>query len=207
MWGLDESTIVLLVAVAVAAAIALVVLGIRRMGKRRLETLGPAFDLGTARIPGALSTGVAGLYQGYSCHYTIEQRSQYSPGGATLRVSASSPLQWAVTKQDVGSRLMTQIGILKDVAIGDAELDAQFRFSGSDAASLISVFGQDRTRSSLRALCDTENFASVTVRNRRADIKWAPRNPTLDDNPDALRSRLAGAVDLLAACGIPPAMG
>lgn len=207
MSGLDESTIVLLVAVAVAAALALVVVGIRRAGQRRLETLGPAFELGTARVSGALSTGVAGLYKGYTCQYTVEQRSQYTPGGATLRVSASSPLQWAVSRQDMGSRLMTQIGLLKNVAIGDVELDARLRFSGSDAASLVSVFGLERTRSPLRGLSDTENFASVTVRNQRVDVKWAPRNPSLDDNPDALRRRLAGAIDLLTACGIPPAMG
>lgn len=207
MAGFDESTVVLLVGIAVAAGLALIVLGVRRAGRRRLEVLGPAFELGTARVAGTLSTSVEGLFQGYSCRYSVEQRSQYSPGGASLRVAASSPLQWIVAKQDMGSRLMTQIGLLKDVPVGDDELDRRLRFAGTDADNLVSVFGQERTRNALRSLSDTENFASVTVRTHRVDVKWSPSNPGLDDDPDGLRSRLVAAVNLLVACGVPPAMG
>ena len=102
---------------------------------------------------------------------------------------------------------MTQIGLLKDVTVGDEELDGRLRFSGADATTLVSLFGQDRTRAALRTLSGTENFASVAVRDRRVDVKWAPRRPDLDDEPDALRLRLAAAIDLLAACGFPPTMG
>ncbi len=207
MFGLDEPTVFLLAGLAVAAVIALVVAAVRRVGRRRLETFGPAFELGTARVPGALSTSVEGLFLGYTCRYTIEQRSQYSPGGAALRIAASSPQQWTASKQDLGSRLMTQIGLFKDVTVGDQELDRRLRFSGADATTLVSLFGQERTRVALRSLSGTENFASIAVRDRRVDVKWAPRKPDLDDEPDALRLRLAAAIDLLAACGFPPAMG
>ena len=207
MFGLDESTFFLVIGFAIAAVIALVVVAVRRAGQRRLESLGPAFELGTARVPGALSTSVEGVYQGFTCRYTIEQRSQYSPGGATLRIGSASTQQWTASKQDLGSRLMTQIGLLKDVAIGDQELDSRLRFSGADATSLLSLFGQERTRAALRTLSNTENFASVAVRNQRVDVKWAPRKPELDDDPGALRLRLAASVDLLAACGLPPSMG
>lgn len=207
MFGFDEPPIFVLAGIALAAVIGLVLVAVRRAGRRRLERFGPAFELGTARLPSALSSSIEGLHQGYTCRYTIEQRSQYSPGGATLRIAASSPLRWTASKQDIGSRLMTQIGLLKNVAIGDEELDERLRFSGADATSLVSLFGQERTRSALRTLSSTENFASVSVRDRRIDVKWAPRKPDLDDAPDALQHRLGVAVDLLAACGFPPAMG
>ena len=45
------------------------------------------------------------------------------------------------------------------------------------------------------------------VRAARADLKWSPRRPELDENPETLRRRLSAAVDLLAACGCPPLMG
>ena len=207
MFGLDDSTIFFIIAIGATAVIALIVAAIRSAGRRRLELLGPAFELGTARVPGALSTSVEGVFQGYTCRCTIEQRSQYSPGGAALRILASSPLQWNAAKQDIGSRLMAQIGLLKDVMIGDEELDEKLRFSGSDEASMLTVFGQEHTREALRELAGSDNFASITVRNQRVDIKWAPRKPELDDDPDALRRRLTVAVDLLAACGYPPLMG
>jgi hypothetical protein len=207
MFGLDDSTLFLIIGFGAAAVIALAIAATRSAGRRRLELLGPAFELGTARTPGGLSTAVEGVYQGYTCRYSIEQRSQYSPGGATIRVPASSPLQWTAAKQDVGSRLMTQIGLLKDVMIGDDELDSALRFSGSDEASMRTVFGQRRTREALRSLAASEGFASVTVRNERADFKWAPRKPELDESPDELRRRLTLAIELMSACSYPPLMG
>jgi hypothetical protein len=206
MFGLDDSTIFFLIGIGVSAAAVLIVVATRKAGQRRLEQLGPAFELGTATLSGGLSTGVEGIYQGYTCRYTIEQRSQYSPGGATLRIGASSPLQWTASKADMGSRLMTSLGILKDVDIGDEELDERLRFAGSDQTSLLTVFGQTRTRESLRELSRSKNFGSVTVRDRQTEIKWAPRDPELDDNPDILRQRLTMATDLLAACAYPPSM-
>jgi hypothetical protein len=206
MFGLDETTVFFIIGVGAAAVIALIIAATRMAGRRRLELLGPAFELGTARTPGGLSTAVEGIFQGYTCRYTIEQRSQYSPGGAAIRIPASSPVQWTASKQDMGSRLMVQIGILKDFSIGDQELDEKLRFSGSDETALLSVFGQQRTRAALRALADSEHFASITVRSDRVDAKWAPRKPELDDSPEALRQRLTMTVEVLAACGYPPLM-
>ena len=205
MFGFDDTTIFFLFGIGGAAAVTLIVVVSRKAGRDRLERLGPAFELGTARLPGALSSSVEGIYLGYSCRYTIEQRSQYSQGGATLRVGAMSPLHWNASKADMGSRLMTNLGFLKDVEIGDEELDERLRFSGGDQTSLLTVFGQTRTREALRELVRSENFASVTVRDQRSEFN-ASRHPELDDDPDALRQRLAKAVDLLAACSYPPTM-
>lgn len=206
MFGFDESTAFFIIGLGVAAAVALIIFVSRRAGQKRLEQLGPAFELGTAKLPGGLSSSVEGIYLGYTCRYAIEQRSQYSPGGATLRVGAASPLHWSASKADIGSRLMTNLGILKDVEIGDAELDELLRFSGSDRTSLLTVFGQTRTREALRELVRSENFASIVVRDRRSEIKWTPRHPELDEDPNAVRLRLAKATDVLAACSYPPTM-
>jgi len=71
----------------------------------------------------------------------------------------------------------------------------------------MSLLGQERARTALRALAETEGFTAVSVRVRRVTIAWSPRRPELDENPEALRRRLSAAVDLLAACGCPPLMG
>jgi len=204
---LDPTTIVMLVTVAIVALVALVVAVARAQARRLFDTLAPAFELGTARRVGLVPPSVEGLYQGYTCRYGIEQRSQYSPGGANLRIRLSSPLGWSASVQDTGSRLLVSVGILKDLAIGDDELDQRLRFAGSDASALSSLLGQQRTRTALRSLADTEGFASVTVRPDRVDVKWAPRHPELDEDPDVLRRRMSAAIDLLAACGYPPMMG
>jgi hypothetical protein len=204
---IDDTTLTLLATGAVLAIASILIVYFRRSSRQRSEKLAPAFELGTTRMVGPFGTAMAGLYHGYNCRYTIEHASQYSPGGATLRLDASSPLQWAASKEDAGARLMIRMGILKDVQIGDQYLDQRLRFSGGDTPSLMGVFGQTGTRSAMRALVDTDNFSSVTVRNDRVLVKWTPRRVELDENPDVLRARLDAARGLLEACGYPPRLG
>jgi hypothetical protein len=187
---IDDTTLMTLVAAGVLAIVAIGLALMRRHSQHLLDRLAPAF-----------------LFQGYSCRYRIEQRSQYSPGGATLRVRAASPLRWSASRNDAASRLLASIGILRDLAIGDEELDNRLRLSAGDAPMLMSLLGQQRTRAALRALAGTEGFASISVRTGRADLKWSPRRAELDEDPTVLRHRLGAAVDLLAACGCAPLMG
>lgn len=204
---IDDPMVVIALTVGATLLVIVVVLLLRRGGRRRLETLAPAFELGTTRVSGPFGYSIEGLYRGYPCRYSIEQRSQYSPGGATLRVHAISHQQWSAGIKDVGSQLMVRVGILKDYQIGDSELDEQLRFSSTDQAVVMTVFAAEATRGAIRTLSRSENFSSVTVRPDRADIKWNPRNQDLDENPDVVRSRLAAATALLAACGYPPQIG
>jgi hypothetical protein len=199
-----------IIAVLVVAGVVVVVLiaaALRRAARRRLEPLAVAFELGTTRLGGPLVNSIEGLFQGYSCRYTLESASQYNPGGATLRLNATSPLQWSAGVEDLGSRLMVRVGILRDVEIGDEELDRRLRLSSSDEMGLKSALGQERSRNALRALSQSENFNSVTVRPDRVDVKWTPRRPKLDENPEVLRLRLAESVELLTACGYSPRIG
>ncbi|MEJ2582520.1 MAG: hypothetical protein P8127_12935, partial [Acidobacteriota bacterium] len=63
----------------------------------------------------------------------------------------------------------------------------------------------EAVREALRALTMSENFESVHVHPDRIDIRWSPRVRRLDENPDALRTRLELVTTLLTACGYPPA--
>jgi len=197
-------TALMLIAAGILAIVAIGLVLMRRHSQRLHDRLAPAFDLGTTRRASSLPPAVEGLVQGYTCRYGIEQRSQYSAGGATLRIRAASPLRWRASRKDAASRLLASIGLLRDLAVGDEELDTRLRLSAGDAPMLMSLLGQQRTRAALRTLADTEGFASISVRAARADLKWSPRRPELDEDPTVLRRRLGAAVDLLAACGCPP---
>jgi hypothetical protein len=204
---IDDTALMTLIATGILAVVAIGLILMRRHAQRLHDRLAPAFELGTSRRASTVPPAVEGLFQGYTCRYGIEQRSQYSAGGATLRIRASSPLKWSASRKGIGSAVLASIGILKDIAIGDEELDARLRLSAGDAPMLMSLLGQQRTRAALRSLADTEGFASISVRAARADLKWSPRRPEVDENPEVLRRRLSAAVDLLAACGCPPLMG
>jgi hypothetical protein len=195
----------LVAAIVVIAVVAIVVT--RRNAGRRLEKLAPAFEFGTTRSVGMLGASVEGLFLGYTCRYTIETPSQYNPGGATLRLGATNTLQWSSAVEDFGSRLMARFGIVKDIQIGDAELDGLLRFSSGDEIALVGLFGQERPRTAMRRLATGEAFSSITVRADRVEVKWAPRRPELDEEPEPVRSRLEQVIDLLLVSGSSPTMG
>jgi hypothetical protein len=203
----DDPMVVVALAVGAAVLAIAVVMALRRRGLRRMEALAPAFELGTARVGGPFGYSIDGLYQGYSCRYSIEQRSQYTPGGGNLRIRAISQQEWSVGIRDMGSQLMVRVGILKDFPIGDAELDERLRFSGADQTVVMSVFAADAVREAARTLAGTQNFSSVTVRPDRVEIKWKPSNPDVDQSSDVVRTRLAAAIALMTACGYPPQIG
>lgn len=191
-----------IVAVPVAAATV-----IHRIARRRRERLAPAFELGTCRGAGPLGTIVEGLYRGYSCRYAVQHASQYNPGGASVRLAATSPVAWSAQLADAGSRLMVKVGLLKDVEVGADEFDQRLRFTAEEEGALRSLVGTETVRSALGALLASPNFAAVRVRADRLEARWVPRSPSLDEDPEVLRFRLEAVVTLAGACGCSPRLG
>jgi len=204
---LEPTQIIVLAVLGAIAAIALFVALARAQARRFVERVAPAFDFGTVRRAATVPPAVEGLRDGYSCRYAVEHRSQYSSGGASVRIRASCTVTWSAARLDAGSRLLVSLGVLKDLAIGDDELDQQLRFSASDPSVLTTTLSQPLARQALRSLAASEGFASITVRPQRAELKWSPRQEDLDEDPTMVRQRMSTAVALLAACGYPPLMG
>jgi hypothetical protein len=201
-----ESIPVILGAAVLTVGLGTVLLLLLYKGRRRAARLGPAFDLGTSRPAGFLDSAVEGLFNGYSCRYLVQYASQYDRGGGCLQVSVTSAQQWTAEIANTGSRLLARLGFLKDFDIGDLELDQRLRFAAADEGILRSVFGSGAVRDSLRLLSDSDNFESCHVRPDRVAVRWSPRTPKLDEDPEVLRLRINIVVSLIAACGYPPRM-
>ena len=195
---------IVIVAAALVLGLGVVAAVLRYKGGRRLERLGPAFELGTARTEGFLKTRVGGIYRGYSCSLLIQYASQYDRGGAAMRVAASSPHRWAAEIANPGARMMVKVGLLKDLEVGDQVLDQRLRFSAEDQGALTSVFGIENVRTAMQRLIGSENFESIHIREDRIDVKWSPRMAALDDDPEVLRARLELVTELAAACSCSP---
>jgi hypothetical protein len=193
-----------LLAIVVAGFAAVIVFIIRRRSGALLEKLGPAFELGTSRPARPFGAGVEGLYQGYFSRYTVQQASQYDRGGAMLRVNATSSQKWSAQRSQPGTGLLVTLGVLKDVEVGDAQLDRHFRFTADDSEALRGLFRLDRVREAVLRFANTANAESVSVREDRVDLKWSPRSAELDEDPEVLRDRLTVAIELTTATGAPP---
>lgn len=201
---LDDQTIVVLAGAAVVLVIVVAVTISRKVSQRRLDLLAPAFELGTAKLAGSFSGTIVGIYRGYTCQYRIEPASQYSPGGAILRVIAISQIKWSAYVAHAASRMLQSIGLLQDVEIGDESLDDHLRITASDPGFLISSLRSDSPRQALRSIANLENFNNLEASPKHVQIQWRPRKKTLDEDPDIVRQRLEATVSLLVALGTPP---
>ena len=203
---MDAETARLALVVAVfAGGLAVVLLMLVKKGRQRAEKLGVAFELGTSKPGGVLGSAVDGLYRGYSCRYQIQYPSQHDRGGSMLRFAITSPHLWSAEVTKPGTRMLAKFGLLKDFEIGDRELDEHFRFATNEEGYLRSVFGSEAVRNAMHVLTASENFESIRVRPERVDVKWSPRTPRLDEEPETLRTRLEFTATLMLACGYPPA--
>jgi len=194
-----------LVVAILIGGLAVVLYMLLNKGRQRAEKLGAAFELGTSKPAGVLGSAVDGLYRGYSCRYQIQYPSQYDRGGANLRFAVTSPHQWSAEVAKPGTRILAKFGLLKDFEIGDRELEEHFRFAADEEESLRSVFGTEAVRDAMHVITASENFESVRVRPERVDVRWSPRMPRLDEEPETLRERLDFVTELTLACGYPPA--
>ncbi len=196
-----------------AVAIAVVLIGlavavamIRRVGRKRLIRLAPAFDFGTCKKVGPFGMTVTGLYGGFTCRYTIHPASQHNPGGASLRLGVTGAGAWSADVAGAGSRLLVKMGVLRDLETGDPDLDLRLRFTADDESGLRSMFGADHVRTAFRNVLATENFVGVQCRTDRLETRWRPRDRRLDEDGDILRKRLDAVAGLAAACGYVPRM-
>jgi len=194
-----------LVVAVFAGGLTVVLFTLVGRGRQRAEKLGVAFELGTSKPAGVLGSAVDGLYRGYSCRYQIQYPSQYDRGGANLRFTVTTPHQWSAEVAKPGTRILAKFGLLRDFEIGDRELDEHFRFSADEEGNLRSVFGTEPVRDAMNVLTASENFESIRVRQARVDVRWSPRMPQLDEEPETLRARLEFVATLVLACGYPPA--
>jgi hypothetical protein len=196
------------VAVAVVlAGVAVAIAVLRSSGRKRHEKLAPAFELGTSRLVGPFGMTLEGLYRGYTCRYTLQPASQNNPGGASLRVQVAGADRWSAEVVTAGSKLMVRMGLMQDLTIGDPDLDQRLRFAAGDESVLRSTFALESVRTAFHAAAGTPNFAGVRTTDDRVEVKWAPRQPDLDEDVEVLRHRLGVAVDLVVSCGYPPRMG
>lgn len=195
------------VVVAVVGFVAAVAVG-RAVSARRLGKVLPAFEPGTARVAGLLAPRAEGVVSGFRFAYRPIPRSNNSPGGARATAWVSAvPCRFEASRMGPGGAVLLRLGLVRDIEIGDPELDRGLRFSAREETVLRSVFGGESAREALRRLAATPHFRSVAVRDDRVVVIWAPRDPAHDEDPAGVRARLMAVVELLSALGVAPSLG
>lgn len=203
---IDPDLVPILAIAATAVFVVVVVVLAIRAQRRQLSRLEPLFEPGSLRVR-RFSGAVEGRMRGYPVRYAVQQRSQYSPGGAALRIGAITPSTWSAHAEGVFSRAMARLGLAGDLELGDPLLDERLRFSAASTSGLLSALGTDAARAALARLSSGEGFRSLRVRGDRVDLRWAPYDRSRDLELESVRERATAALDLVVAAGYPPRVG
>jgi hypothetical protein len=195
---------------ALAATAVFLILGLSGSA-RCLRKVEPAFEPGSARLCGVLSRWLEGRSLGFQFRYRLQPATSNSAGAALLTARVVAPFDWKAAEVghgpqvvNLGTLALVQLGILRDVDIGDPELDRRLRFATVNEMDLVVAFGGQPPRTALQRLVDTANFRGITIHKGRCRIQWAPRDASLDESPEVVRDRLGRTVNLLTALGISP---
>jgi len=192
---------------AVVLGLGLVVLPlVRASQKRRLARLEPVFEPGSFRLAGFLPVWAEGRLDGYPCRYRISDPGKNNPGGAFLQLVATAPFPWQAVRQSAVTRTLSKAGILSDLQIGDPPLDDVLRFKAVYPDVLGAILRVEGARESLRRLAAGDAFVSVSARGSLLRVHWQPRRRGVDEDPAAVRQRLADAIGLAVSLNYPPGL-
>ena len=205
MPDLDSELVSILIAVAVTVATLAIIAFAVRAQRRKLARLEPLFEPGTVRVS-RMGGWIAGLMRGYTCRYTIQNRSQYNPGGATLRLGVVAPIAWAARLEGLLSRGMVRLGLTQDLKLGDPGLDERLRFTAHSSSDLMGALGISAARSALERVSTSDRFQHVKVSSGRCEVRWSPSDRRADVSEEVVRHRLDATLDLVTALGYPPQM-
>jgi len=206
MPALDHEMVTILVAVAVTAATLLILVLAVRSQRRKMAALEPLFEPGSARLS-RLGGRITGGLGGYACRYAVQQRSQYNPGGAVLRIGVNAPVAWAARPQGLLSRGMVRLGLAQDLEIGDPDLDERLRFTARSTSDLAGALGTNSARAALARVSESARFQYVKVGSDRCELRWSPADRRADTSSEVVQERLESALELVRALGYPPRMG
>ncbi len=206
----DELLGMLMAAGGLAVGVAVLLVARRRLASR-LRALEGAFEPASAQVSGLIPTAITGRWQGYAFRYTLQMRSNNSPGGATATSPVRAPFDWRAVVVGHGPRTVNlamlglqQLGLLKDVEVGDPDLDRRLRFSAKDPQELTVAFGTTGVRRAMSRLLELKNFRSVAITKGKLTAAWTPRDPALDEDVATVRARLSALVNLASALGCSP---
>jgi len=196
------------IGLAVGAVTAVTFLG---KDRRALRRAAGAFEPGSATVRGAIAASVAGCRGGYRWQYRLVPRTNTGPSSAQLTTRVSPRFDWKAELVgggpwlvDLGKLLAAQVGVLRDVEVGDPVLDRRFRFAASDPEELQRAFTGGGAREALLALAATQRFRAIIVRKGTCTVSWSPKDRSSDGSVEGLRARLDAVASVLTACGFAP---
>ena len=177
---------------------------VRMVQRRRLQPLEPIFEPGTFRLAGFAPVWAEGRVEGYPCRYRVVDRGKNSPGGARLELGVVAPFPWHASPANVLTRALANVGVMRDLEIGDPQLDERLRFTAAEPERLAGQFRVDTAREALRRLAGGEAFAGIGTSDGALSVRWQPRRRGIDENPEAVRRRISETIGVATALSYAP---
>lgn len=146
----------LLVILTALTVITLMIVGpayIQAASKRRkLEPLAEVLDGRQGEMTSRISPKLEGRFKGRRASFDLKSGGRSTPPQFSIQLACSNPLIFEIHREDWDTRISRKLGMLKDVEIGDREIDDKLFFRCREPGKLSRWMASREIRSAVLSL-------------------------------------------------------
>jgi hypothetical protein len=174
----------------IAAAVLLVV-GVSGMFRRwRMRRLLPALDGESGELKGFDPVRLVGSYRGRAVEFRQEAGGRNTPSAFQILLDSRTSLPFRAGREGAGVRFAKRLHLMKDLEVGEAELDATLTFQASEPERFRGwLQSSGEARGAITTLFAVHSAASLEQEDARLSAVWKGRG-CWPAGPDEARGRL-----------------
>jgi hypothetical protein len=124
----------------------------RQYNRRRLLSLAGILDEHPTDVRGWFGFRLEGHFRGREASFRIEPGRKNSPPRFFVSLACRAPVAFVVTREQLGSKIAKALRLLKDVEVGDPELDGRFVFKCAEPDSFAPWIREPSVRAAVLSL-------------------------------------------------------
>jgi len=137
--------------------------------RRKLEPLVTLLDERSGEVQGFFRFTLAGHFNGREAAFIVTPGGKNRPPHFHVRLACGAPIEFAVTREGLGSRIAKSLRLMKDVETGDFTLDEKYVFSCRDPEIFSRWVREPQVRESITRLMDHSSVDRLELENGRLE--------------------------------------
>jgi hypothetical protein len=165
---------------------------IRARLRGKIAPLAAALDGGQGEVTGPIAPTLAGRRKGREAAFTLRPGGKNTPPKFFIQIACNRPMIFAIYRENAGTRVAKGLHLLKDVEIGDTDLDGKLVFSCRDPEPFIHWMGSREVRGAVEDLVllrDVDRLELGDGALRAVHVRYHAS--------DLERSRIEGVLDAM----------
>jgi hypothetical protein len=176
---------------------------IRARLRGKIAPLAEALDGGQGELTGPVAPKLAGRRKGRETAFILRPGGKNTPPKFFIQIACHRPMSFAIYRENAGTKVAKGLHLIKDVEIGDPELDGKLLFSCREPEPFIHWMGSGEVRGAVGDLLLRQDvdrlelgnaaLRAVQVRYHASDLERSRIESVLDAMETLVRSLEGGS--------------